>query len=112
MFDKESQLPLRRVRWRVKLIYKPADDYGESADGYIPTGVSVLESADSELESANSSTDSNADAAKVDVWVWALILVLFCYHGTNSQKLPFLLLRASLKNSLMANFPSFLNCLQ
>ena len=31
----------------------------------------MLESADSELESADSSTDSNTDPAKAGVWVWA-----------------------------------------
>ena len=46
------------------------DDYGESADDDIPTGVSALESADSELESADSNADSNA---KVCLWVRALI---------------------------------------
>ena len=61
MFDKESRPILRRVG---------DDHYGESADGYIPTGGSVLLSADSELESVDSSADSNADAAKVRVWVW------------------------------------------
>ena len=60
MCDKES----RPTLWRV-------DDYEESADSYIPTGVSVLESADSELESANSSAESNANASNVGVWVRA-----------------------------------------
>ena len=45
--------------------------YEESADGYIPTGASVLESADYELESADSSADFNADASKVGMWLWA-----------------------------------------
>ena len=49
------------------------DDYGESADDDIPTGVSALELADSELELANSNANSNADSAKVGVWVRALI---------------------------------------
>ena len=31
----------------------------------------VLDLANSELESADSSSDSNAEAAKVGVWVWA-----------------------------------------
>ena len=31
----------------------------------------VVESADSELESADSSTDSNAEPAKVSMWVLA-----------------------------------------
>ena len=36
----------------------------------IPIGVSALDSADSEPESADPSADSNADSAKVNVWVW------------------------------------------
>ena len=36
-----------------------------------PTNGSMLESADLELESADSSTDSKADAAKVGMWVRA-----------------------------------------
>ena len=56
---------------RVGRLYgESADDYEESADGYIPTGAS----GDSELESADCSADSNADASKVGVWVWALTL--------------------------------------
>ena len=42
-----------------------ADNYGEMADYYIPTGALALEPADSELESANSSADSNADPPKI-----------------------------------------------
>ena len=49
MFDMDSRPTLQTVSWR----------YGESADDDIPTGVSSLESV-----------DSNADSAKVDVWVW------------------------------------------
>ena len=37
----------------------------------MPTGVSVLESANSELESADSSANSNADPSKIGVWVRA-----------------------------------------
>ena len=40
-----------------------ADDYGESADVYIPTGLSALELA-----------DSSTDSAKVGVWVRAFKL--------------------------------------
>ena len=42
---------------------------GRPANVYIPTCGSVLETADSELELADSSTDSNADPSKVGVWV-------------------------------------------
>ena len=42
-------------------------------DGSIPTGASVLETAESELESTDSSADSSADSAKVSVWVQASI---------------------------------------
>ena len=35
---------------------------------------SVIESAESGLESAYSSTDSNADSAKFGMWVWAFNL--------------------------------------
>ena len=54
-----------------------ADDYEEWADAYIPTGASVLESTDSELESA----DSTGDASKVSVWVHAFtaLLKVFIY---------------------------------
>ena len=55
---------IRRVG---RLSGESGDDNGESADTYILTGVSALELADSELESA----DSSADSAKVDLWVWA-----------------------------------------
>ena len=48
-----------------------ADNYGESANNYIPTDASALEFANWELELADFSADSNADPAKVGVWVWA-----------------------------------------
>ena len=44
-----------------------ADKYGQSADAYIPTGGLALESADSELESDDSSTEYNADPPKIGV---------------------------------------------
>ena len=37
----------------------------DSADNYIPEGGSALELADSELEMANFSADSNADTPKI-----------------------------------------------
>ena len=55
------------------------ESYEESADGFIPTGASVLESANWELEPADSSADSNADASKVGVWVWALTVNLILW---------------------------------
>ena len=42
-------------------------NYGESTDDNIPTGGTVLESADSELELADLYTDSNADPPKIGV---------------------------------------------
>ena len=65
MFNRDSQLTLHRV-------VESADDYGESDNNHIPTGGSALESADSELESPNYSTGSNADSLEIDVWGWAL----------------------------------------
>ena len=56
------------IRRMGRLYGQSADDYGQSANDDIPTGVSALESADSELEPANS--------AKVGVWVWAFRGVL------------------------------------
>ena len=61
---------LRRV---CRLYGESADNYEELADGSIPTGASVLETAESELESTDSSADSSADSAKVSVWVQASI---------------------------------------
>ena len=60
MFDTDSQPTLLII----------GRGYGQSADNDIPTGVSALESANSEIESADS-----ADSAKVGVWVWALDFV-------------------------------------
>ena len=48
----------------------------DSADNYISAGGSALELADSELEMAKSSADSNTDPPKMCVWVWAITL---CY---------------------------------
>ena len=62
---------------RVGQLYKESvDDYGESADPYIPTGVKALEPADSELKSA----DSSADSAKVSVWVRQSTLIKRTEH--------------------------------
>ena len=43
-----------------------------SANAYIPAGASVLESDDSELESADSSANSKSDPPKIGVWIQAL----------------------------------------
>ena len=56
-------------KFNIKLV-----KYGKSANDYIPTGGSALESADSELGSADSSADSNADPPKIGVSVRALNL--------------------------------------
>ena len=40
----------------------------------------MLESADLELETADSSTDSNADAAKVGVWALTRFICYDCYN--------------------------------
>ena len=42
-----------------------ADDYEVSAADYIPTGALVLDSANSALDSAEFSTDSNADPMRI-----------------------------------------------
>ena len=54
-----------------RLFEESADDDRESADTYIPTGESVLESANLELESAVSSTVSNANPLIIGVSVRA-----------------------------------------
>ena len=46
----------------------------DSVDEYIPAGRSALELADSGLEMANSSADSNTDTPKICVWVWGFTL--------------------------------------
>ena len=51
------------------------NNYGESAKEYIPTGASVLESPKSEIESADSSADSNANPTRIGVFVGAFSLV-------------------------------------
>ena len=48
-----------------------ANCYGELADDYILIGGLAIISIDSELESADSSADSNADPPKIGVWVRA-----------------------------------------
>ena len=53
------------IRTVGRLYGQLTDNYGQSADHDIPIGMSALELANSELESAGSSADSNADSAKV-----------------------------------------------
>ena len=50
-----------------------ANDYEQLNDDYMSTGVLVLESADSELESADSSANSNADPTRFSMWVHAFL---------------------------------------
>ena len=47
------------------------------ADDYVPTDRLVLESANSDLELVDSSTNSNADPPKIGMWVQALTMVPF-----------------------------------
>ena len=54
-----------------RLFKESADDDRESADAYIPTGESALESANLELQSAVSSIDSKANPLKIGVSVQA-----------------------------------------
>ena len=56
-------------------------------ESYIPTGVSVLQSADSELKLADSSVDSNAAKAKVGMWVWAFRDMVSVEHMHNRANL-------------------------
>ena len=58
MLNKDSQPTLQRV----------GHDFRESAEDDIPTDELVVESADSGLESAN----STADSAEVGMWVQAI----------------------------------------
>ena len=44
-----------------------ADGYGQSVHDYIPAGASALKSANSELESSDSSSDSNPDTMRIGV---------------------------------------------
>ena len=69
MFEKES--------W---LYGGSANDYGESAEDCIPTGGSAIESADWEIETADSTVDSTADSPKVGVWVRALNVYVCSIH--------------------------------
>ena len=58
------------IRTVGRLYGELADDFWKSADD--DTGESAVESADSGLELAVSTTDSTANSAKVGVWVRAL----------------------------------------
>ena len=61
------------VGGEIRLIRRVGRLFGESADDYnLHTHSQVHLKNDSELKSAVSSANSNADAAKVGVWVWAL----------------------------------------
>ena len=62
MFNTDGQPTLSRVGCH----------YGESVKNNIPTDGLLLTSVDSELESADSSADSNADPPKIGVWVQAI----------------------------------------
>ena len=62
---------MRRV---ARLYGALVDNYGQSADDYIPTCASALESANSQIESVDFKIDSNAGAANVGVWVWPLMV--------------------------------------
>ena len=77
-----------------------ADDYGESADAYIPIGKSALGSADSELESAASIADSNADPLKIGVWVRAFTLLDHEITTMDTISWLFIKIRCIFKRSL------------
>ena len=62
MFNMDSRPTLQRV----------AGDFGELSDNYIPKGDLAVKSADSVVESANSTADSTADPPKIGVLVRAL----------------------------------------